>query len=191
MQPTAVIDPRGVTHTFRINSLDQVVRMERASSVANPGLGFTALSYWSEMSYDRNGNLTELEVMDTGATSGSTTSAWTYDIYDQERSEVIDVGGLNLTTLYEYDRRHNLVSMREVDVDNPSSQDLSPETRWYYDDRNILRQTTRGFGSAAESTTTNKVDVNGNLTEWMGRRWRGQDPRQDRRLRPHGHGDSP
>lgn len=180
--PTTTIDSRRVEHDVVINAQDEVSASYRAARSGTAGLA--ALNYATLLSYDHNGNVVSATVDedDGGGTAigqAQTVLSWTYDILDDVKGEIADVGGLNLTETYLYDSARNLIEMREIDNAAPANDKASPRTTWAYDERNILKSTTRGTGAPSESKTSNEIDTNGNVVRLLDASDSANDPDMD------------
>ncbi len=162
--PTRIKDPRGIEKVFLVNQLDQVVVEKRAETVPS-GLGLTNYGYWTETHRDANDNVVEVRVQDLlpGATGTTYVSrSWEYNILDlvELRTEEAGSVGLPIKTAYEYDESTNL-----IETINGYLSSVESKTTSEFDERNIPFTTTRGANVTADaSTTTNKIDANGNIT---------------------------
>ncbi|MCI0539254.1 MAG: DUF6531 domain-containing protein, partial [Verrucomicrobiales bacterium] len=180
--PVLKRDPRGVATRFIVNALDQVVKTVSAADVdpAHPNadpepVPPTPFSYDTQIFYDANNNVVQLDVEDgddTSNTGGMITTTWQHDILNQPLSvtEEIDVATTR-TTRYRYDAAGNvsLVVKPEGNADS-----------WTYDERNLVVQSTTGAtnapaetlgavpglyspGGGTPSTVTHSWSDNGNL----------------------------
>lgn len=148
--PTAVIDPRGIKEAYLVNKLDQNIKTVRAADVSlSPESGLTNYAYESITLYDENDNVIETRIQNKDALDGANdfiTNHYAFDILDQKKREILDVGGLNITNEYCYDPSQNLTNK----VRGVGSPEQASEA-WFYDERDILVSHTRGLGTPEKS----------------------------------------
>jgi hypothetical protein len=111
--PTAIIDPRGIKHTFLVNERDQIVTHVRAADVSgSPEPGLEAFRYEPITLYDANDNVVEERIENTDTLDGDAdfiVHRFDYDILDQRTREIWDIGPgrLNIENRFEYDPSQN------------------------------------------------------------------------------------
>ncbi|MCP3935213.1 MAG: RHS repeat protein, partial [Actinomycetia bacterium] len=164
---TASIDPRGVRHEQDYNALDWRIESQQATTGSSDGA--PPLSYRTRYTYDRNGNLAELET--PFGDGQSTLERYSYGVLDEllrvER-QIMPGGGDWAVDRREYDANLNLIRVtdpmghvREID----------------YEVRNLVQTTRNGLGTNAlpepivESFTYNldrqmETQVDGRQNTW-------------------------
>jgi RHS repeat-associated protein len=200
---TSSVDGRGITTAYVYNQLDQLVEEVKADAVPSTStaepLPLTAFQYVTFYFYDYNNNLVLTQIEDRGNTSnvaGPLPPAYApnvpgnfnppgmaldstitrYDILDQPVTSVSEVNNsVFLATQYRYDHNGNQVLTIQPEGNATAS---------YYDERNLLFQSTLGATSpppltllapadshnyfvrgGLAATTTYNYDANGNLIE--------------------------
>lgn len=145
------IDGRGITRTFSVNELNQIVRTISATSVPSVSstepLALTEFAYIQDSFFDHNDNIIKSSVEDRGDTSntgGFVDTEFTYDILDNRLKMSEEVDSIEtLITRYRYDANQNLTLT--VQPEGNASHVI-------YDERDLRFASTRGAQSASSET---------------------------------------
>ncbi|MBI4436635.1 MAG: hypothetical protein HY590_04405 [Candidatus Omnitrophica bacterium] len=163
---TSVTDGRGITTTYEINSLNQLIRettgVVGASFNENgeePNNVLSSLNYERVLFYDANDNLIQEDVENNDENNQSVianpflTTTKEYDILDKQIAEVREVSNgevgptESITTLYAYDKNQNRVltvsPVATLPGGNPERQPNNI-TATVFDERNLLFKESRG-----------------------------------------------
>jgi YD repeat-containing protein len=162
---TSTQNPRGVTETYEYNVYDEIVVTTAGADVADAIASGelvtpeTAFAYKTHTRRDHNGRVTALEIENrdgnTAGVGAFIDREIEYDILDQPVRATVEVDATTvLETSYRYDPNELLVSTVYPEGN---------ETRMTWDERNLLFEVTRGFGSPDASTTRRDYDDNENL----------------------------
>jgi len=162
---TSVRNPRGVLSTVEVNALNETVMITRGVDVsvaASRGqllTGESALAYRTLYFRDANGRVVRQEVENRDALTANLpefiTTAYTYDILGNriEASAQVDRSTVQ-TTRYRFDPEQ-----LPILTILPEGNQIAMS----YDERNLLFNRVRGFGSPDAATNRFDYDANGNL----------------------------
>jgi RHS repeat-associated protein len=184
-----ITDGRGTRTDYVVNALNQTVRRTAAAAVAQftpvPSEPETliAFPYLTDSFYDRNDNLVRRDVENRDGDpepAGFITSSYVFDILDnmvEMRQEVNDSGGVLDAVAMTIDPgtpRQNdgffLVTQYRYDANENQAETTFPAGNKFknvYDERDLLMQSTRGFGAPEASTFGYVYDKNRNLTQFI------------------------
>lgn len=160
----AVTNPRGVTTSFEVNALNEVVSITRGAdvgeAVASSQLLGTepARQYLTRLIYDGNGRVVRTEIQDRDGTSdvlgGFSEQAVTYDILDQPVEVTVEVDATTrLTSLMRYDLNQNPILAQSAS---------GAKTRFEWDERDLPMAVLRGADEPEQARVSFAVDGNGN-----------------------------
>lgn len=154
-----VTDGRGVTQYRHINELDQLVSVIDAAAVPT---GLNAFEYRTVYAYDGNDNLVTLIQPDEdglAGTIGVVEHSYEYDLLNNLKATVSDVGGVATRVEHDYDASENQTKTRE---EHDGVVVRSEE--WQYDKRHLLKKHIRGTHSSTLGSTVEVTlrDDNGN-----------------------------
>jgi len=169
-------NPRGVSTTYELNALDEVVATTRGASTAEAILrgqlptNEAPFAYTTQYLYDHNGRLTQRRVEDDPSVSTTTGVAgwvdvtYVYDINDNLLETGHEVGaGRVAVTQYRYD-----ANGLRTEVRHPRANQTALPAVWdnvdtiRYDERNLPYRITHGAGGSDAGTYQLDYDANGN-----------------------------
>ena len=161
---TRVIGPLGDDTLFTYNSLDQLMR-ESSCQVSTPsGL----VRYVTDLSYDANGNLIQMDAEnrdETGAvvaTNTTFTTTYTYDILGRRIRTAQEMApNTNRVTTFAYDANGNLTRTQFGEANAGRQTNNAVET--IFDERDLPFRVIGAPGDVAQSTDQLDYDFNGNL----------------------------
>ncbi|MFA5794683.1 MAG: RHS repeat-associated core domain-containing protein [Candidatus Brocadiia bacterium] len=146
---TNIYDGKGNKTSFTVNALNQVTQTT------------SRLGYCVKFSYDANGNIEQMQVENKDQNNNSDpdlpwiTTTYGYDILDNLISKTEQVSSAkSIITRYGYDQNGN----RDL-ITQPEGN----QVKNYYDERDLLSETIRGYGTSKWTSVKRFYDLNGNL----------------------------